>query len=410
MRTPGRAASLVAALASALAIVATAPAPARAEDSDRVRYYLDIRGGESNPLVKAEDHVGFSLGVNFGLHLGAELAADLYEIKLKTPGIGQIGEYGIIAIAPQFRVRYPLFGRRLVPYVFAGAGVAIGQFNDRKPPGFGLAVDADTAVPIGVVGGGIEYFVADNIAVGLEGKYIAAGNQSYTVDGVRQTQNISTGLFTLGLRMFYPELAPKPLAESEASPPVRFYFGVRAGGAVLLDDQIFPTLGTTPEPPAYGGTVNTMFGVAGGVNWGRYWGAEVSLEGFETQLTIPGLGTIGEYAVYAALPQFRFRYPLMNGVLQPYVLGGVGVGYAEYNDRKPHGANVKVSGTEDYTLAASVGAGVDYFVMRNIAVALETKFVTVRDQSIKINDGPTQKGNINAFFFSLGLRIFLGEL
>jgi opacity protein-like surface antigen len=191
---------------------------------------------------------------------------------------------------------------------------------------------------------------------------------------------------------------------------VRFYFGVRAGGAVLLDDQIFPTLGTTPEPPAYGGTVNTMFGVAGGVNWGRYWGAEVSLEGFETQLTIPGLGTIGEYAVYAALPQFRFRYPFMNGVLQPYVLGGVGIGYAEFNDRKPHGANVTVSGTENYTLAASVGAGVDYFVMRNIAVALETKFVTVRDQSIKINDGPTQKGNINAFFFSLGLRIFLGEL
>jgi opacity protein-like surface antigen len=71
---------------------------------------------------------------------------------------------------------------------------------------------------------------------------------------------------------------------------------------------------------------------------------------------------------------------------------------------------VQVSGTEDYTLAASVGAGVDYFIMRNIALAFETKFVTVRDQSIKINDGPTQKGNINAFFFSLGLRIFLGEL
>ena len=404
-----RVAPLVAALAVGLALAAMFPGPARGQDSDRVRYYLDIRGGESNPAVQAEDHVGFSLGVNFGLHLGAELATDLYEIKMRTGG-SQIGEYGIVAVAPQFRVRYPLFGRRLVPYAFAGAGVAIGQFNDRKPPAFGLSVDADKAVPIGVVGAGIEYFVADNIAVGLEGKYIAAGNQSYTVNGVSQTQNISTGLFTLGLRMFYPELAPRPLADSEASPPVRFYFGIRVGGAVLLDDQIFPGLGTAPEPPAYGGTVNTMYGVAGGINWGRYWGAEVSLEGFETQLTVPGVGSLGEYAVYAAIPQFRFRYPLLNGVLQPYVLGGVGIGYGEFNDRKPAGATVQVSGDQNYTLAASLGAGIDYFVMRNIALAFETKFITVRDQSIKINDGPTQKGNINAFLFSLGLRIFLGEL
>jgi len=48
--------------------------------------------------------------------------------------------------------------------------------------------------------------------------------------------------------------------------------------------------------------------------------------------------------------------------------------------------------------------------MRNIALAFETKFLTVRKQSISINNGPTQKGNINAFLFSLGLRIFLGEL
>jgi opacity protein-like surface antigen len=114
--------------------------------------------------------------------------------------------------------------------------------------------------------------------------------------------------------------------------------------------------------------------------------------------------------VYAAIPQFRFRYPLLNGALQPYVLGGVGIGYGEFNDRKPAGATVQVSGDQAYTLAASLGAGVDYFLMRNIALAFETKFLTVRDQTIKINDGPTQKGNINAFLFSLGLRIFLGEL
>jgi opacity protein-like surface antigen len=403
--------AIVAALCWALALPAVWPTASRAEDSDRVRYYLGLRGGESNPAVKAEDVVGFSLGANLNRYFGLELSGDLFEIPLDATGIGEIGEYGVLALAPLLRLRYPLFKDRLVPYFLAGAGVGIGQFNDRKPKGFGLPVtDVDKAVPIGVVGAGIEYYVADNIAIGLEGRYIAAGDQTFVVSGTKEKQNISSALVTVGLRLLYPELSPRPMAESESSTPTRFYFGVRLGGAVLLDDQIFPGVEADPEPPAYGGTVNTMYGVAAGVNWGRYWGAEVSLEGFETRLTLPGVGSIGEYAVYAALPQFRLRYPLMDGKLQPYVLGGVGIGYAEFNDRKPAGANVRVSGTEDYTLAASLGAGVDYFLMRNIAVAFETKFLTVRDQSIRINDGPTQKGNINAFLFSLGLRIFLGEL
>jgi opacity protein-like surface antigen len=410
MRPLGRAASLLAAIAGALTALAIAPVPSGAEDSDRVRYYLDLRFGESNPLLKAEDHIGLSLGVNLGRHLGVELSGDIYELKLRVPGIGQVGEYGVGAVAPQLRLRYPLLDRRLVPYVVAGAGVAIGQFNDRKPPAFGLSVDADATVPVGVVGVGIEYFIADNMAVGLQGKYIAAGNQSYKVLGVRHEQNVSTGLVTAGVRMFYPELRPRPPAESEASAPVRFYFGVRLGGAVVTESGIFPGVETTPEPPAYGGSVNQMYGVAGGINLGRYLGAELSLEGFETGLTLRGVGTIGEYAVYTVLPQLRLRYPLLNGTLQPYGIGGVGVGYAEFNDRKPPGANVRVSEDRGYTLAASVGAGVDYFFMRNIAAALETKFVTVRDQSIRINNGPTQEGNIDAFLFSLGLRIFLGEL
>lgn len=36
--------------------------------------------------------------------------------------------------------------------------------------------------------------------------------------------------------------------------------------------------------------------------------------------------------------------------------------------------------------------------------------MTVRDQSLRINGGPVLKGNINALLFSIGLRIFLGEL
>ena len=49
-------------------------------------------------------------------------------------GLGTIGEYGVFALMPQVRLRYPLFRGRLVPYVIGGAGVAFTDFNDRKTP------------------------------------------------------------------------------------------------------------------------------------------------------------------------------------------------------------------------------------------------------------------------------------
>jgi hypothetical protein len=48
--------------------------PSRAQDSDQVRYYLGLRVGETNPLINAKDLIGFSLGVNLGLHVGVELS------------------------------------------------------------------------------------------------------------------------------------------------------------------------------------------------------------------------------------------------------------------------------------------------------------------------------------------------
>jgi opacity protein-like surface antigen len=186
---------------------------------------------------------------------------------------------------------------------------------------------------VGAVGGGLEYFVADNIAVGIEVKYVLSGGQSIEIEGVRHPNDVDSLLTFLTFRLFYPELRPAPLAESRRDVPVRLYLGVRSGAALLTDESAFPGLEAPKDTGALG--FNWLYGLVVGGNFGRYFGAEVAFEGHEVQLAIPGLGSIGEYALYTIMPQARLRYPLLGGRLQPYALAGVGVSVAEFNDGSP---------------------------------------------------------------------------
>ena len=164
-----------------------------------------------------------SLGANFNRYLGAELSADVFERRINIDSFASVGEYGITALVPQIRLRYPLFDGRLTPYFVAGAGVAFGEFNDRKAGTFGKSVDADRTMPVGTVGGGIEYFIADSVAVGVEVKYLFAGNQDIRIDGVSYSNPIDSLFASFGLRLFYPERPTAPPLEAREGPPRRLY-------------------------------------------------------------------------------------------------------------------------------------------------------------------------------------------
>jgi hypothetical protein len=60
----------------------------RGEDSDELRYYLGLRGQDTNPLTEIHDGWGFSLGVNLNEYVGVELAVDSYEKFV------DVGNYG----------------------------------------------------------------------------------------------------------------------------------------------------------------------------------------------------------------------------------------------------------------------------------------------------------------------------
>jgi opacity protein-like surface antigen len=189
--------------------------PVRAQDTDDLRGYLgfrlgltaaadtDIGGGLG--ATPNEQVLGVLVGVNLGRHLGVELAGDGWERNMRLGG-HTIGEFAIYTVMPYLRARYPLFDGRITPYALAGLGVGYTEFNDRKRPGFDVDVGGTDWGVVGAIGVGIEYFVANNIAVGAETKYIISRDQGVRFNGGRQSLDLDTLLVTAGIRILFPEM------------------------------------------------------------------------------------------------------------------------------------------------------------------------------------------------------------
>ena len=394
-----------------LALVTASVLPAGAEDGDDVRYYLQLRGQDTNPWTKVHDHWGLSLGANLGRHWGVELSADTFERQVQSGG-RTLGEYGVVAVVPQLRLRYPFWRDRLVPYLVGGVGVAFTDFNDRKPrtpPDQRVAIEgATTSLPVATLGAGIEYYFADNLAVGIEVKYLFAEDQTIRLDGARHSQQVASLFTTLGLRLLIPEHRPQPPLVAGAPAPARLYLGLRAGGAISTDTDAFSNVEIRPEPPAYFSTANQFFGAALGLDFGRHLGVELTFDAYEVVLATPDGRSLGEMALVSFIPQLRLRYPVLDVRLVPYAIGGIGLGHAERNDTKPPGADVDIDNSS-FGFAAAVGGGVEYFVASNIAVGLEARFLTNRGHTVQIAGGREASGHYDAVTIALTLRVFLAR-
>lgn len=377
----------------------------QAEDSDRPRAYFNFRAADTNPLTDTHDLWGTSIGINLDRHLSVELSADFFETTLDDSSGEALGEYAISAILPQARWRFPLFHDRFSPYVIGGAGWAITQFNDRKPEGFHRTIDSDSETFVATLGAGFDYFFADNIALGVDARYLYAPPQDYRVDGVHYEQDISSVLLTLGLRVFFPELRPKQLPTLLEPAPTRFYLGIEYGAASVLNDQPFPGIDLVTESTSRG-PFSEFVGARFGLDIGRHYGLELSIEGLEPTLDVEGIGTIGDYGVVPVLFQGRARFPLGNGRFAPYLIGGAGFAYAAYNDRKPDGEDHHVD-AESLAFAAGAGAGLEYYLASNFSIDLAAKYLYAGGLSFQMDNGPTLHGDVHAFSIFLGFRVHL---
>lgn len=406
-------------LSLGLLLVALAAPPARAQDSDRLRFYGSLRLGAAVPLDSRptsnteisglQQLTGFSFGVNLNRHVGFEIAGDSWEFDLHVPGAGKLGELGTFSAVPLFRLRYPLLGDRLTPYVLAGVGIGWSEFNDRKTTGVGTRIRTGDVGVVGSLGAGIEYFLADNVAVGLETKVMLAGERELEVVGRREDADLSVVTTTASLRLLWPE-GPQASRSSLVGrkPGGRFSLGFRFGGVAMVDDRAASGIEIEKENAAIG-PFSQVFGVNLGWTINRYLALEVSAEGYEPTLSLRGIGRVEEYAQYNVIPQARLTYPVLDDLLVPYLVAGVGASYGELNDgKRPLAESLRVNNTYRLAPVGALGAGIDYFVASNLSVGVESRYIISRSHTITVN-GRDVDLDLDAVVVSLGVRIFFGE-
>ena len=261
------------------------------------------RGISASRLQQA---TGMSFGADVGRHLGFEIAGDVFEANLKRRG-RDIGEYGVFSLIPQIRLRAALPGTPMTPYLLAGAGVSLNEFNDRKKPAVGLSVRADDLAVVGTVGAGLEYTLADDIAIGAELRYLVSRGHEIEIAGRRRDAQLDALLATANLRLLF---SGQHSVESLGAPDVdtagRYYLALRIGGATITDRRIGGLIEATPENAAVG-DFSLLLGVGVGVDVGSHLGVELVADGHEPILKVRGVGAVGEYAVMGASRAVRYR-------------------------------------------------------------------------------------------------------
>jgi len=380
------------------------PARARAEDSELPRAYLGLRIGESNPLTKANDVASISLGANLDRYLGFEFSVDGYELYLDTASQGRVAELAVLGLLPQVRLRYPLLASRLVPYFLGGAGLAIAQINDASVPTTWASGGLNSIRALGAVGGGIEYYVSDDIALGVEGKYLITGSKTFDADGTKQEVDMDVGILTFGMRAFYPELHHDPAAFAVRRGGRRLWVGARFGGALSMAGRIFPGVATEPEQTLLGSNFAPLYEVSAGVQLGPVVDLGLSLANYELRIQPPGAEGKADYAVFPILVQARLHLPLPDHRIDPYAVLGVGAEKAEVNDAGSTGMRLDGSG---FAVVGALGAGIDYFVTSDVAVGAEVKYVLSRGHTLEVDGGPALRGDLDALLVSVGLRAYL---
>lgn len=347
---------------------------------------------------------GFSAGADWGRYWGAEFSLDTFESDIRSPNFGKISEYNIWTAMANARFRYPIPAYRLQPYAVVGAGLTFAEANDRNVLNSNLQFNGplDSSFVAGV-GVGLEYFLAENIALGIEVKHRFLTHANVQFLGTTETFNLDSTAFYAGLRMYLDDgpgaTAPtRPPTKPADSDELRGYFVFRTGGAFVPNGDT--DVGVSAQSSGV-----WLGSFAAGLNFDRYWGAEVAADYAPgTELTAPPFGKVAKYSYWTMLAQMRLRYPMLNDCVSPYVLLGGGIGMAEVNKRRIPVQDFPLSGGMSTSPVGAVGIGFDYFLTHNIAVGIEAKHIVPFRPEIKVA-GQTSKVELDPVFLTAGVRL-----
>ncbi len=189
-----------------------------------------------------------------------------------------------------------------------------------------------------------------------------------------------------------------PAAETNG---LRGYLGLRVGGPPYFTRANHDSVITLENPGA-----EALGGAVLGLAIDKHWAFELAGEREKTGLELEPQGNkTAEYAWYTLLAQARWRYPLVDDRLSPYVLAGVGARFLQVEGKD---SDSPVTFASDEVFCSSFGTGVDWFVMNNVSIGLELKYLLGADSKIGVN-GETRHLNTDALIYTFGLRIYYPE-
>ncbi len=401
----------------ALLAAATTASDAFAGERFKTRPYLRAGLGRNfylspgdSPGVELQNPAGqpfggILIGADLSKYWGLEFGFDYVKTDINQAGGGKLGDFSTASGFLQARARYPVMDDRLVPYFLLGAGYGIGDFSGRK--NFTFPIGGRGWSGYGIIGGGLDYFIYRNIAIGLELKDQFLYRPELTIAGSRQEINADAIAMTAGIRVHFDKPGTKaPGGFDEIVPPsrdsdkFRTYVNIRGGKAVYTDPGALKSSGIELETGS-----GPMIAGGFGANLSRYWGAELAFEYARAQVVSPTMGKVTGYPVWTILGLIRMRYPLGDGKFVPYAVLGGGAGMSEEGDNDIPQSQSGFNGSRQTTLVGAAGAGFDYFVQDNVALAFEIRDTFSFETDVTLNGMPLML-DLGYVSFTGGVRVF----
>lgn len=361
---------------------------------------------------------GYNLDENWSL----ELQGHGTEPDVRSVTYGKVTEFSNITILPGVRFRWPIDGGPWVPWISAGIGGSLNDVNDTANARIKLETE-DTTIA-GSVAIGFDYFLGDNVAVGLsfqsliypdqEVTYQVRNDRGRVIINDRDDMNLTSVNALAHLRIF-----PGQQGSPDGRKKRRFLFADE--GPFDTDDirgyfylfgghtEMFHTEFGGPIEMEAPGDFNATLGGGLGFNFDRHWGAEVQLMNTDPNMDGHPYGKFAELSNFTVLPMVRFRWPFLDGRLVPFVRAGVGAAFFEINDKRGNIDIPNFDGTSARTVqtpqvsvrnrsvATSVQFGLEYFLNRNLSfgVSVPLYIYPELDTRVKEVGKPLQRGKVD---------------
>jgi hypothetical protein len=281
--------------------------------------------------------------------------------------------------------------------------------NDSDNPR--IKVEAERSTLVGALALGLEYFVADDVAVGVSmhtfiypnasssmivrdpGNRIIVNDQSdvnltaiSALAHLRVFPGQSSG--NGGRRLLFADHGPFDTDE------MRGYLYLMGGHTSLFDNDFVGDV--TLEAP---GDFNATLGGGLGMNFTKNWGAEIQLVNSEPNINLSGIGKFAEMSNFSVIPMVRFRWPFLGGRLVPFAAAGIGVAFNDINDERHDIDQFDVIGAvrapkvemDNTSIAGSIQIGAEYFLNHHVSFGVTVPAYLFPDWDTSVNYNSTRR-------------------